>query len=122
MNLCEQGHLCNFQARRQATATAAAVRPSAAGLFSWLTGEQSSSLPSLDTPLESISFPPSLPDFVESGKVRVKTLENGIRIASEASAVCVDFCNVFMLCIIELIIPTCKLLLVTILMEYSLVN
>ncbi|KAJ4718002.1 mitochondrial-processing peptidase subunit alpha-like [Melia azedarach] len=81
-----KGHLCNFQARRQATATAAAVRPSAAGLFSWLTGEQSSSLPSLDTPLESISFPPSLPDFVESGKVRVKTLENGIRIASEASA------------------------------------
>lgn len=75
-----------------ATSGAAAVRPSSPGFFSWLTGEQSSSLPSLDTPLEGVSFPPSLPDFVEPGKVKVTTLENGIRIASETSVVCVMLC------------------------------
>ncbi|KAH9714030.1 mitochondrial processing peptidase [Citrus sinensis] len=79
------GRLGNFQAMRYATSGAAAVRPSSPGFFSWLTGEQSSSLPSLDTPLEGVSFPPSLPDFVEPGKVKVTTLENGIRIASETS-------------------------------------
>lgn len=80
-----KGRLGNFQAMRYATSGAAAVRPSSPGFFSWLTGEQSSSLPSLDTPLEGVSFPPSLPDFVEPGKVKVMTLENGIRIASETS-------------------------------------
>ncbi|KAJ0045495.1 hypothetical protein Pint_03714 [Pistacia integerrima] len=38
--------------------------------------------------LEGVSFPPVLPDYVEPGKVKVTTLNNGIRIASATSAVC----------------------------------
>ncbi|XP_031267725.1 mitochondrial-processing peptidase subunit alpha-like [Pistacia vera] len=81
-----KGLLGNVQAMRYATSSAAAVRPSSAGLFSWLTGERSSSLPPLDTVLEGVSLPPVLPDYVEPGKVKVTTLDNGIRIASATSA------------------------------------
>ncbi|KAJ0075762.1 hypothetical protein Patl1_33944 [Pistacia atlantica] len=81
-----KGLLGNVQAMRYATSSAAAVRPSSAGLFSWLTGERSSSLPPLDTVLEGVSLPPVLPDYVEPGKDKVTTLDNGIRIASATSA------------------------------------
>ncbi|XP_044479450.1 mitochondrial-processing peptidase subunit alpha-like [Mangifera indica] len=77
--------LSNVQATRYATSSAAAVRSSSAGLFSWLTGERSSSLPPLDTVLEGVSLPPALPDYVEPGKVKVTTLDNGVRIASVTS-------------------------------------
>ncbi|KAJ0101883.1 hypothetical protein Patl1_03752 [Pistacia atlantica] len=43
--------------------------------------------------LEGVSFPPVLPDYVEPGKVKVTTLNNGIRIASATSAVCVSYSN-----------------------------
>ncbi|KAJ0008461.1 hypothetical protein Pint_29606 [Pistacia integerrima] len=78
----EQG----LKAMPYATSSAATVRPSSAGLFSWLTGERSSSLPPLDTVLEGVSLPPVLPDYVETGKVEVTTLDNGIRIALATSA------------------------------------
>ncbi|KAL9323071.1 hypothetical protein ACSQ67_011124 [Phaseolus vulgaris] len=55
------------------------------GLFSWLTGESSSSLPPLDTPLRGFAPPPSLPDYVEPGKTKITTLSNGLKIASETS-------------------------------------
>ncbi|XP_047949967.1 mitochondrial-processing peptidase subunit alpha-like [Salvia hispanica] len=66
--------------------TAAATQSSSAGLFSWLTGEKSSSLSSLDFPLKDVTLPSPLPDYVEPGKTRITTLPNGFRIASETSA------------------------------------
>ncbi|KAH7565340.1 hypothetical protein JRO89_XS09G0190600 [Xanthoceras sorbifolium] len=81
-----KGGIGNLQATRYATSSAVASRPSSPGFFSWLTGEQSSSLPPLDRPLEGVSIPPSLPDFVQPGKFKVTTLHNGVRIASETSA------------------------------------
>nr|KYP54276.1 hypothetical protein KK1_000459 [Cajanus cajan] len=55
------------------------------GLFSWLTGESSTSHPPLDTPLRGISLPPSLPDYVEPSNTKITTLSNGLKIASETS-------------------------------------
>ncbi|KAK1576218.1 hypothetical protein Q3G72_011979 [Acer saccharum] len=95
------GGVGNLQAKRYATSSAVASRPSSPGFFRWLTGERTSSFPSLDTPLEGVSLPPSLPDFVQPGKFKFTTLDNGIRIASETSVVCVDSCNLCMFCIIE---------------------
>ncbi|KAJ8774095.1 hypothetical protein K2173_009526 [Erythroxylum novogranatense] len=69
-----------------ATSSAVAVRTSSPGWFSWLTGEQSSSLPSLDSQLEGVSLPPALPDYVELSKTMSKTLANGLKIASEVSS------------------------------------
>ncbi|XP_057765173.1 mitochondrial-processing peptidase subunit alpha-like [Salvia miltiorrhiza] len=66
--------------------TSAVATKSSGGLFSWLTGEKSSSLPPLDFPLEDIVLPPPLPDYVEPGKTKITTLPNGLRIASETSA------------------------------------
>lgn len=67
--------------------TSAVATKSSGGLFSWLTGEKSSSLPPLDFPLKDVVLPPPLPDFVEPGKTKITTLPNGLRIASETSAV-----------------------------------
>ncbi|XP_058074113.1 mitochondrial-processing peptidase subunit alpha-like [Magnolia sinica] len=66
--------------------TSIAKSSSSGGLFSWLTGERSSSLPSLDFPLPDVSLPPPLPDYVEPGKTKITTLANGVKIASETSA------------------------------------
>ncbi|XP_042000195.1 mitochondrial-processing peptidase subunit alpha-like [Salvia splendens] len=66
--------------------TSAVATKSSGGIFSWLTGEKSSSLPPLDFPLEGIVLPPPLPDYVEPGKTKITTLPNGVRIASETSA------------------------------------
>ncbi|KAL1563281.1 mitochondrial processing peptidase [Salvia divinorum] len=66
--------------------TAAATQSSSAGLFSWLTGEQSSSLSPLDFPLKNVTLPSPLPDYVEPGKTRITTLPNGFKIASETSS------------------------------------
>lgn len=73
------------------TSAAVAARTSSGGLFSWLTGESSSSLPSLDIPLGGVAVPASLPDFVEPSKTKITTLPNGLKIASETSAVCACF-------------------------------
>lgn len=67
--------------------TAVAIQSSSGGLFSWLTGEKLSSLPPLDFPLKDVTLLSPLPDYVEPGKLRVTTLPNGLRIASETSAV-----------------------------------
>ncbi|KAH6779048.1 Insulinase family protein [Perilla frutescens var. hirtella] len=66
--------------------TSAVASKSSGGLFSWLTGEKSSSLPPLDFPLKDVVLPPPLPDYVEPGKTKITTLPNGLRIASETSA------------------------------------
>lgn len=78
-------------ATRFATSAAAATRASSGGLFSWLTGERSSSLPPLDTPLSGVVLPDPLPDFVEASKTNITTLPNGLKIASETSPVCAFF-------------------------------
>ncbi|RZC08513.1 Mitochondrial-processing peptidase subunit alpha, partial [Glycine soja] len=57
------------------------------GLFGWLTGDRSSSLPSLDFPLLGVILPPSLPNFVVPGKTIITTLPNGLKVASETSPV-----------------------------------
>ncbi|KAL6006042.1 hypothetical protein ACLOJK_040087 [Asimina triloba] len=66
--------------------TSVAKSSSSAGFFSWLTGERTSSLPPLDFPLPDVTLPPSLPDYVEPGKMKITTLANGVKIASETSA------------------------------------
>lgn len=49
---------------------------------------ESSQLPPLDFPLPGVTLPPPLPDFVESAKIKMTTLSNGAKIASETSPVC----------------------------------
>lgn len=72
---------------RFASSSAIASKTSSSGgIFSWLTGERSSSSPPLDFPLPGVSVPPSLPDYVEPGKTKITTLPNGVKIASETSA------------------------------------
>ncbi|KAM7259066.1 hypothetical protein ACFE04_014807 [Oxalis oulophora] len=56
------------------------------GILSWLTGG-SRALPPLDSPLSDVSVPPSLPDHVEPSKTQITTLSNGIKVASETSAI-----------------------------------
>lgn len=74
---------------RFASASAVATNPSSAsgGLFGWLTGGGSKSLPPLDFPLAGVTLPPPLPDYVEPSKTKITTLPNGVKIASETSAV-----------------------------------
>ncbi|XP_022723313.1 mitochondrial-processing peptidase subunit alpha-like [Durio zibethinus] len=43
----------------------------------------SSAVVPLDTPLDSVSLPPPLPDYVAPSETKVKTLSNGVKIASE---------------------------------------
>ncbi|XP_022997850.1 mitochondrial-processing peptidase subunit alpha-like [Cucurbita maxima] len=80
-----KNHAANLGASRFATSSAVAARPTSGGFFSWLTGERSSSLPPLETPLSDITLPPPLPDHVEPSKTKITTLPNGARIASETS-------------------------------------
>ncbi|KAL6134546.1 hypothetical protein ACLB2K_066777 [Fragaria x ananassa] len=70
---------------RYASVTAAATKPAVGGIFSWLTGDKSSALPHLETPLAGVNLPPPLPDYVEPSKTKITKLSNGVRIASETS-------------------------------------
>lgn len=74
-------------ASRFATSSAVAAKPSSGGFFSWLTGERTSTLPPLEIPLAGVTLPPPLPDYVEPSKTKITTLPNGVKIASETSAV-----------------------------------
>lgn len=85
--LMHQGRVGHFGAARYATASAVATSTKSAGLFSWLTGESSSTLPPLEFPIAGISSPPTLPDYVEPSKTKITTLPNGVKIASETSTV-----------------------------------
>lgn len=75
--------------RSASSSAVATTSSSSGGLFSWLTGERSSSLPPLQVSLQGVTSPPPLPDYVEPGKTKITTLPNGVKIASETSAVCV---------------------------------
>ncbi|KAL0339002.1 UNVERIFIED_CONTAM: Mitochondrial-processing peptidase subunit alpha [Sesamum angustifolium] len=85
--LLSQGRTGYRGLARYASTSAIATNSSSGGLFGWLTGEKSSSLPPLDFPLKDVVLPPPLPDYVESGKTKITTLPNGLKIASETSAV-----------------------------------
>lgn len=74
--------------RCASSSAVATARPTSGGFFSWLTGERSSSLPPLDTPLGGVSLPAAVPDYVEPSKTQITTLPNGVKIASETSSVC----------------------------------
>ncbi|KAM2845853.1 hypothetical protein COP1_028252 [Malus domestica] len=65
--------------------SAAVLKPSSGGLFSWLTGESSSALPPLETQLPGVNLPPPVPNYVEPSKTQITTLSNGVKIASETS-------------------------------------
>ncbi|KAL3532560.1 hypothetical protein ACH5RR_006081 [Cinchona calisaya] len=81
-----KGRTGNGALKRFASSSAVATQSSSGGLFSWLTGGKSTSVPPLDFPLKDVTIPPSLPDKVEPGKTKITTLPNGLRIASETSA------------------------------------
>lgn len=66
--------------------TEIAQQSSSGGLFSWITGNKSKSLPPLDFPLPGVNLPPTLPDYVEPTKTIVTTLPNGLKVASEGSS------------------------------------
>ncbi|CAO2841824.1 unnamed protein product [Amaranthus hypochondriacus] len=74
-----------YLARLSSSSAVAAKTNSSGGLLSWILGGKSSGLPPLDFPLEGITVPPPLPDFVEPAKTKITTLSNGVKIASEAS-------------------------------------
>ncbi|CAK9148557.1 unnamed protein product [Ilex paraguariensis] len=71
---------------RCASSSAVASKTSSGGFLSWLTGGNSSSLPPLDFALKDVALPPSLPDYVEPGRTKITTLQNGVKIATETSA------------------------------------
>ncbi|KAL3623683.1 hypothetical protein CASFOL_032499 [Castilleja foliolosa] len=76
---------CNRVWARSASTSAVASKSAPGGLFSWLIGEKSSSVPSLDFPLEGVTVGRQLPDYIEPGKTKYYTLPNGLKIASETS-------------------------------------
>lgn len=78
--------------------SAAAIKPASGGIFSWLTGESSSTLPPLETQLPGVNLPPALPDHVQPSKTQITTLSNGVKIASETSPVCKSRYDVAVLC------------------------
>ncbi|KAE7998627.1 hypothetical protein FH972_003153 [Carpinus fangiana] len=82
-----KGRTCNGALARFASSSAVATNPSSSsgGLFGWLTGGGSKSLPPLELPLAGVTLPPSLPDYVEPSKTKITTLPNGVKIASETS-------------------------------------
>ncbi|XAR53401.1 Ubiquinol--cytochrome-c reductase [Bertholletia excelsa] len=80
-----KGHASNRSLTRFASSSTVVTKSSSGGFFSWLTGENSSSLPPLEVPLQGVTLPPPLPDHVEPGKTKITTLPNGVKIASETS-------------------------------------
>ncbi|XP_034596290.1 mitochondrial-processing peptidase subunit alpha isoform X1 [Setaria viridis] len=62
-------------------ASTSVIKQSSGGSF----GGKSSQLPPLDVPLRGITLPPPLPDYVEPAKIKITSLPNGIKIASETS-------------------------------------
>ena len=69
-------------------ASTSVAQGSSGGFWTWLTGARSNQIPPPDFTLPGVTIPPPLPDHVEAGMTRVTTLPNGVKIASETSAVC----------------------------------
>ncbi|KAI3915324.1 hypothetical protein MKX01_035583 [Papaver californicum] len=67
------------------SAAAASSKASSGSLFSWLTGENSKTLPPLNFPLPGVINPSPLPDYIQPSDTKMTTLPNGVRIASQAA-------------------------------------
>nr|KYP54122.1 hypothetical protein KK1_000296 [Cajanus cajan] len=80
------------------TSAAVATKASNGGLFSWLTGETSRSLPPLDIPLSGVALPDPVPDHVETSKTKITTLPNGLKVASEMLSVCASSIGLYLDC------------------------
>ncbi|KAG6733571.1 hypothetical protein I3842_01G231100 [Carya illinoinensis] len=80
-----KGYAGTFGTTRFATSSAVAEKQSSGGLFSFLAGGRSGTLPSLNIPLAGVTLPPPLPDYVEPSKTKITTLPNGVKIASETT-------------------------------------
>lgn len=78
-----KGRVGTLGAIRYASSSAVASSSSSSGFFSWLSG--GSSLPPLSIPLDGVSLPPPLADHVEPSKLKITTLPNGVKVASETS-------------------------------------
>ncbi|CAN6931273.1 unnamed protein product [Brassica oleracea] len=83
--LSRSGSLSRRLAPARYASSSAVATSSSSGFFGWLTGGSSSSLASLDMPLQGVSLPPPLADHVEPSKLKITTLPNGLKIASEMS-------------------------------------
>jgi processing peptidase subunit alpha len=79
------------------SASTSVARSSPGGLWTWLTGARSNALPPPDFELPGVTIPPPLPDLVEPGKTKITTLDNGVKIASETSAVCALYFYIWLL-------------------------
>lgn len=81
-----KGHAYNRQLVRSASASTVATKSSSSGgILSWLTGGSSSASVPLEYPLSGVDLPPPLPDYVEPSKIKISTLPNGVKIATETS-------------------------------------
>ncbi|EEF48145.1 mitochondrial-processing peptidase subunit alpha [Ricinus communis] len=76
--------VCRLPARFASSSAAAVQSSPSVGIFSWLFGDKSKSLP-LEFPLPGVELPPSLPDYVAPGETKITTLSNGMKIASQTS-------------------------------------
>ncbi|KAI3867024.1 hypothetical protein MKW92_004508 [Papaver armeniacum] len=80
-----RGALKGYGQNRFATTSAVASSPSSGSFFTWLTGENSKTLPPLNFPLPGVINPSPLPDYVQPSVTKMTTLPNGVRIASQDS-------------------------------------
>lgn len=71
-------------ARFSSSTAVASKTSSSGGLLGWIFGGKSN-VPPLEFPLEGVTVAPPLPDSVETGKTKITTLSNGVKIASESS-------------------------------------
>ncbi|XP_021723492.1 mitochondrial-processing peptidase subunit alpha-like [Chenopodium quinoa] len=86
LNALNKGREGSRYLTRYASSSAVTAQTNASGgLLNWILGS-SKSLPPLDFPLEGVTVPPPLPDYVEPAKTKITTLPNGLKIASEASS------------------------------------
>ena len=79
------------------SASTSVAQSSSGGFWTWLTGARSNALPLPDFALPGVTIPPPLPDLVEPGKTKITTLSNGVKIASETSAVCALYFHIWLL-------------------------
>ena len=79
------------------SASTSVAQSSSGGFWTWLTGARSNALPPPDFALPGVTIPPPLPDLVEPGKTKITTLSNGVKIASETSAVCALYFHIWLL-------------------------
>ncbi|GJN05556.1 hypothetical protein PR202_ga23196 [Eleusine coracana subsp. coracana] len=61
------------------SASTSVAQSSSGGLWTWLTGARSNTLPPPDFTLPGVTIPPPVPDDAYPGKTRITTLPNGLK-------------------------------------------